>query len=580
MLTLLGAPGCGSPRLALLALLAVAGCTAEVARSEAPGSPPTAGAPSAGQPSGAGSGGSGAAPGNGGTGGLSGAPGVTGGTSGAAGGAAAGGTGPSACASIEGPGAPVPMRRLTASQVERTVSSVLGVDLTLNVEDERLLAYRSNISTSVDAASARGYFDFASAAVTDADLSRCATDCRDFLFDDVGRRLFRRALDDDERARYDALFELGLESVDPEQAAGWVLEAMLQSPTFLYLDEVVGTDGMLDDHSIAARLALLLWGENPDDTLLTRAENGDLSTVVAIEEEIARLLDDPRSEEGMREFVDQWFDLARLDDPDVRPDLAELGADTVNALRGEPVLFFHRLLREGAGLGELLTSPRTVASPLLEDLYGSDIVTSSADAFELDPARRGGLLALPGVAAALSHARRTSPTLRGKAVLTGLLCTPPEPPPADVDTTLPEIEDGIPTRARLEQHMSAPACMGCHVGMDGIGFTLEKLDWLGRFREEEAGVAIDDRATFPIGQSDVTVQGTAELGRALAEAPDVAVCVARQWLRYSGGITESQTEGCLVDALSSTVRDTAGLERMIVRTLTSDWFRRGPGATP
>jgi len=472
------------------------------------------------------------------------------------------------------------MRRLTASQVERTIASVLGVDATLNVEDERLLAYRSNISTSVDAASARGYFDFASEVVAEADLASCAVDCRDFLFDDVGRRLFRRALSDAERARYDALFELALENVSAEEAAGWVLEAMLQSPTFLYLDEVVTADGMLDDHSIAARLALLLWGENPDDALLTRAENGELSTTAAIEEEVTRLLGDPRSEEGMREFVDQWFDLARLDDPDVRPDLAELGADTVHALRAEPVLFFHRLLREGAGLGELLTSSRTVASPLLEELYGSDIVTNTAEDFELDPTRRGGLLALPGVAAALSHARRTSPTLRGKAVLTGLLCTPPEPPPADVDTTLPEIADGIPTRARLEQHMSAPACMGCHVGMDGIGFTLEKFDWLGRSRDEEAGVAINDEATFPIGPSDVTVTGAAELGQVLAEAPDVAVCVARQWLRYSAGITESQTEGCLVETLASTVRDTAGLEQMIVRTLTSDWFRRGPGAAP
>jgi exosortase len=35
--------------------------------------------------------------------------------------------------------------------------------------------------------------------------------------------------------------------------------------------------------------------------------------------------------------------------------------------------------------------------------------------------------------------------------LTGLLCTPPEPPPADVDTNLPEIAEGLSTRERLAE---------------------------------------------------------------------------------------------------------------------------------
>jgi hypothetical protein len=472
------------------------------------------------------------------------------------------------------------MRRLTASQVERTVADVLGVSVTLDVEDERLLAYRSNISTSVDTASARGYFDFAGAVVGGADLARCDTDCSAWLLDDVGRRLFRRALTTDERSRYGALFTLALDNVTPRDAAGWVLEAMLQSPSFLYLDEGVKADGTLDDLAVASRLSLLVWGMNPDDALLARAERGELATPAAVSEEVTRLLADPKSLEGIREFVDQWLDLGRLDDPDVRPDLSELGADTVRALRDEPVTFFHGLLQSGAGLGELLTSSRTTPSAELEPLYGDDILSQGADGVDLDPAHRRGILALPGVVAAASHARRTSPTLRGKAILTGLLCTPPEPPPADVDTTLPEIDENAGTRERLEVHMSAPACRGCHAGMDGLGFTLEKLDWLGRYRADENGEAIDDTATFPLGSLDVTVSGTAELATTLATSPDVAVCVARQWLRYSLGVTESQAAECLVQRLATDLGGTAGLERMIVTALTSDWFRRGPGNPP
>jgi hypothetical protein len=564
--------------LTALVLLGLASCTGEVGRSGGVPSASGAGSSAAGTASGAGmsSGGSELAGVGGGTGGSSG--------TGTGGGAATGGTGGmTACASTASSGAPVPMRRLTAMQVERTVADVLGVSLGLDVEDERILAYRSNISTSVDTASARGYFDFAGAAVAGTDLARCDTDCIAWLLDDVGRRLFRRNLTAEERARYEALFTLALENVPPRDAAAWVLEAMLQSPSFLYMDEAVKPDGTLDDLAVASRLALLLWGMNPDEALLSRAERGELSTSTDVGEEVSRLLGDVKSVQGIREFVDQWLDLGRLDDPDVRPDLADLGEETVLALREEPVAFFHGLLTQGAGLAELLTSstvPVTVTSAALEPIYGADILRRGPDRVELDPAHRRGILALPGVVSAASHARRTSPTLRGKAILTGLLCTPPEPPPADVDTTLPEIDENAGTRERLEVHMSAPACKGCHAAMDGIGFTLEKLDWLGRYREDENGEAIDDAATFPLGPSDVTVRGSAELATTLSTSPDVAACVARQWLRYSLGVTESQAADCLVEKLATELASSAGLERMIVTALTSDWFRRGPGAVP
>jgi hypothetical protein len=565
--------------LLALGVLLIASCKGSVDLVEQPDDEGGGNQPSAGEASGVatsgagGKGGTEPGPANAGKGGTN---------SGSSGSSSAGSAsaGESSCQSSASPGAPVPLRRLTATQVERTVAELFGTEHTLSVADERVLAYRSNISTSVDAASARGYFDFAASVVAGADLERCESDCLPWLLDEIGLRLFRRPLGEDERARYSSLYELAVDEGGQRAGAEWVLEALLQSPSFLYLDETVKADGTLDDYAVAARLSLLLWGRNPDPDLLARARDGELSSESEVTAEITRLLDDPKSEEGMREFVDQWLDLGRIDDPDVRPDLAELGASTVRALRNEPVQFFHRLLREGAGVAELLTSTRTPATSELEELYGADIVDSSGEDFELDPERRGGILALPGVVAATSHARRTSPTLRGKAVLTGLLCAPPEPPPADVDTTLPEVDADATTRERLEQHMTAPACKGCHAGMDGIGFAFEKLDWLGRFRDEENGLAVHDESTFELAGAEVTVRGAAELGQVLAGSPDVAECVARQWLRYAAGVMETDDVECLVEELAEDVRGTAGLERLIVKTLTSDWFRRGPGEAP
>lgn len=504
-----------------------------------------------------------------------------GGSSGGSGGSGAtAGSGTTTCTSSASPGAPVPLRRLTATQVERTVADVLGVTQKLDVDDERIGTYRSNISASVDAASARGYYDFAGAVAKAAKLSDCTSDCSAWLLDEVGLRLFRRPLLDDERKRYGALYDLAAEDGMTTEAAGWVVEAMLQSPSFLYTDEVVKADGTLDDYALAGRLSLLLWGRNPDATLLEHAINGELATPSQLEAEVTRLLAAPESEEGIREFVDQWLELGRLDDADTRPDLAELGAATVSALRDEPVQYFRRLLGNGAALSELLTSSTSVTSSELTKLYGDDLLKTSGTTVELDPERRAGILSLPGVTAALSHARRTSPTLRGKAVLTGLLCTPPDPPPANVNTTLPEVAEGVSTRERLETHMSSSSCRGCHAPMDGIGFSLEKLDWLGRTRTDDNGVTIDDSSTFPLGDEDVTVKGAVELGTLLASSPEVAACVSRQWLRYSLGVTETHDADCLVNELATNAQGSAGLEQMLVKALTSDWFRRGPGATP
>jgi hypothetical protein len=554
------------------ALLLLAGCVGVVedpprplrAVGGAASNPPGAGAPSFG--------GSPSLSGGTGTGPVSAGAGATATANGGVGSA------PTACTSIASPGARVPLRRLTASQVERTVSDLLGVDLKLDVSDERLSTFRSNISSSVDVASARGYLDFANAAVAAADLTRCEKDCRAWLFDEAALRLFRHPLGDTERERYSALFDAGKTSGGAREGAAWVLEAMLQSPSFLYLDEVVEPDGSLDQGSVAARLSLALWDRNPDLALLHQAERGELATLTDAEETVTRLLSDPASEAGFGEFIDQWLDLGRLDDPDVRPDLTELGATTLAAMRSEPVQFFSALVRGGEAIDALLTSTQTAASALLEPIYGQDIVARSAGFFSLDPNHRGGVLSLPGVVAAVSHARRTSPTLRGKAVLSSFLCTPPSPPPAGLDITLPEVGSDVSTRERLEIHMTDPSCGSCHRGMDGIGFALEKLDWLGRFRKSENGRDIDDSSTFPLAGEQVTVAGAAELSKTLAAQPSVAQCLSKQWLRYAAGVSESNDQACLIERLTSDLRGARGLERMIVTTMTSDFIRRAGDA--
>jgi hypothetical protein len=481
------------------------------------------------------------------------------------------------CDGLGDVGAPLPLRRLNATQVERSVADVLGVQAALAVTDEKLFTYRSNVSAALDATSARGYLDFAEATVAGVDLTRCASeDCLGWLLDEIGPGLFRRPIEAEQRARYEALYAQGA-----AEGARWVLEAMLQSPSFLYLDEVEDDDGYLDDYSIAARLALVLWGSNPDAALRERAGDGGLSSADDVRAEAQRMLEDPRSEDGLRDFVDQWLELQRLADADARPDLAALGEDTVNALRDEPVQLFHALLEEGGGLAELLTTTETVRLDSLGSTYGADVVSMTSTRYALDPARRAGILTLPGVMAALSHAQATSPTLRGYAVLASFLCSPPPPPPAGVNPTLPEVGPDATARERLEAHFSDDSCGSCHRGMDGIGFAFEGFDWLGRSRDEdESGNPIDAASMFALGGRQVSVDGAVELAALMAESDAVAECVARQWARYATGIPENSDAACLMQQLGQDIVQDGGLRAMMLSYVSSDWFRRGHGGDP
>jgi hypothetical protein len=485
-------------------------------------------------------------------------------------GPAAGGSAPLVCSDLGKVGAPVPLRRLNSSQVERTVADVLGVAEKLSVGDERIHTFRSNVSTSIDASGARGYFDFAERVAAKVDLKRCATaSCLPWLLDDVGLRLFRRPLTVEQRARYENLYKLG-EADGPR----WVISAMVQSPSFTYLDEVAEADGYLDDYGVAARLALVLWGSNPDPALLGTASKGGLSSQDDIRREALRMLGDARSEGGLRDFVDQWLELQRLDEPDARPDLTLLGREVIDALRVEPVKLFRTLLSEGAGLRELLTTSRTVKLDALAPTYGRDILSLSASGYALDPARRAGILSLPGVMAALSHAGSTSPTLRGYAVLANFLCSPPPPPPAGVKVTLPEVAPNATARQRLEAHFSDNSCGSCHRTMDGIGFAFESIDWLGRSRDQDRGVAIDDVSKFRLSGEEVTVDGIAQLATKMAESRDIADCVGRQWTRYATGVEETAEAECLMRRLGEELPKSGGLQQMMMTYLTSDWFRR------
>lgn len=486
------------------------------------------------------------------------------------------------CSEPSQAGAPVPTRRLTAPQLEASVRDVFDLGVTYPLSDEELLGYRANVSGGLDTTGARSVMTAAEeisvevAPLVAADVACGRETCADHVLDTYGERLFRRPLDGDTRARFASLYALGYAEGGAEEGVRWMLEAMLQSPRFLYQVELSGADGRLDGYTMASRLSYALWGGPPDRALLDAAARGDLDTADGLRAEAGRMIDDPRFERGLEEFVVQWLELEELDDVLDRPDLEELDPATVYWLRQEPVAFVAEHVRRGSDLVELLTSPETIDVPALHPIYGDDIVSVDIEGnlTVLDPDRRAGILTLPGVQAALAHARQTSPTLRGRAVLANLLCNPPPPPPAGVVPSLPPAMPGATTRERLSMHFESDACAGCHAAMDGIGFAFEHYDHFGRWRETDNGHPVDATSEFDLGYDPISVDGGPEMSAALAERREVAECVARHWARFGSGVMESNELACTIASMADAAQSEGGLRAMILEYVSSPWFRK------
>jgi Protein of unknown function (DUF1592)/Protein of unknown function (DUF1588)/Protein of unknown function (DUF1585)/Protein of unknown function (DUF1587) len=280
----------------------------------------------------------------------------------------------------------------------------------------------------------------------------------------------------------------------------------------------------LSDLELASRLSFFLWNSIPDERLLDAAERGQLSKPATLEQQVQRMLADPRATRALVDnFAAQWLNLRRVRevvvDPDIYPDFDE---SLLQAFEEETRLFLTSTLREDRSVLDLLRANYTFVNERLARHYGiAGIYGSRFRRVTLpDPDRRGGLLAHGSILATTSYPNRTSPVLRGKWLLDNMFGTPPPPPPPGVNTTLDEPTGGAspPTiRERLAKHRTNAVCSTCHSAIDPPGFALENFDAIGAWRaRDESGKPVDATATLVSGAA---VQGLSGLRALLLEQP-------------------------------------------------------------
>ena len=412
-----------------------------------------------------------------------------------------------------------------------------------------------------------------------------------------GLKSFRRPLTDEEGRSYVELFrQEAARTSEFEGGAQIVVEAMLQSPHFLFRVER-GASSAFRQYEVASRLSYFLWDTMPDAELLRLAEKGELSSVEQVETAARQMLQDPRAKSAMDEFLSQWmrFDRALSAIRDRRL-FRGFSSELAAAMVEETRQLFNYLVWENRDFTEFLTADYTFVSSDLARLYGLPAPPEEFAKVEYPPSSgRGGILGHASFLTLTSKPSDTSPTERGLFVREQFLCHLVPPPPPGVNTALPVITESKPmtNRERLKIHLNSEACASCHRLIDPIGLGFEQYDAVGAFREEmtlrfrpdEDGADRDQRIEVNLPLDTLAhVQGLEnsefsiprELGRILASDAGCQRCIVKQLFRYTFGREENAADQPAIEAILKTFRDSGfRFQELIVALVTSRPFREG-----
>jgi len=418
-------------------------------------------------------------------------------------------------------------------------------------------------------------------------------------------RAFRRPLTDSELGRLRTVYAAGAGAGGLAQGVQLVLEALLQSPQFLYREELGAPDAVPDasgrvaltPYEIASQLSFLLTGSMPDDELFMAVMEGRFAGPDDYRREAVRLLATPFASDSTRRFLHQWLGTDRLGDvvkdqgiyPAFQADPSSGLPTAATSMMGELDRDFVALATGGAGsLRQLFTSNQSYVDGRLAALYGVD-APAGADfgAVTLDPEVRRGILTRLGYLTVHADQDSSGPIARGVFMMSNLLCLTVPSRPATVPSA-PSVRDansaGETTRQRFTQHLSDDSCRGCHKIIDGFGYGFESFDGIGAYRTAENGSAVDATGTI-VGTGDVdgAFNGVADLEDHLLASARFTDCFVRQMYRFAMGQIESDgaDDTAVLAALAQGFSADSRLTDPLLSLVAAPAFTsRATGATP
>jgi len=393
--------------------------------------------------------------------------------------------------------------------------------------------------------------------------------CAKQVLTTLARRAYRRPPTAPEIAKLMAFYDEGRKSGSFDDGIELGLRLLLASPQFLVRSErepatvTAGQSYRITDLELASRLSFFLWSSIPDDTLLRLAGLGQLHQPRVLEQQVRRMVADPRADALVSNFAQQLLYLRNL--PATSPDgvfYPNWDDELRQSLQRESELFFESIVREDRNVVDLLTADYTFVNERLARHYGiPNVYGSRFRRVTLPPEmdyRRGLLGKGSFEAVTWTQNFRSSPVKRGVWVLENILGTPPPEPPPNVpalEETKAEGGKTLTLREQMTLHRGAPTCAGCHKIMDPIGFALESFDADARWRTKQGGdggMPIDTKVKLFDGQD---VNGPVGLRTALLRySPQFQRMFVEKLMTYAVGRGMEYTDMPTIRAI---VRGTA-----------------------
>jgi hypothetical protein len=395
------------------------------------------------------------------------------------------------------------------------------------------------------------------------------TACARRIITRLATEAFRRPATAEDVHELMTFYQDGRKEADFDNGIEMAIARVLAAPKFVYRIETepanltAGQAYRINDLDLASRLSFFLWSTGPDAELRNLAGQGKLKTPAVLEQQVRRMLKDPRAEALAVNFAGQWLNLRGMQGFSPLPMLYPDFDDPLRqSMRREVELLFDSIVREDRNVVDLLTADYTFVNERLAKHYGiPNIYGSQFRRVTLGPEMdvRRGLLGKGAILSTTSKPERTSPVSRGQWVMTNILGMSPPRPPADVPPLKPKTDDARGNgkaqsmRQMMLDHRVRADCIQCHSLMDPIGFSLENFDGIGLWRTDDAGEPVKASETLYDGTK---VQGPAGLRQWLVGYSDQFVeVVAEKLLTYALGRGVEYRDMPLVRSIA---RDAAG----------------------
>ena len=335
---------------------------------------------------------------------------------------------------------------------------------------------------------------------------------------------FRGPLSDELRALYvDKQVDA---TEDDAEAIKRSLLATLKSPRFLY--PLLDSDRSKSQRA-ANRLALTLFDGLPTDKSLRRlVEQNRLESEQQVREMAEQMTWDFRVRGKTRELIHEWLNLSKFDDVSKDTELyAGFDKAMVAELRESLDAFVDAIVwSDKSDYRELFLADWSMTTPKLRAFYGDAWKPAEEEGPWLrrsvsDGSRRFGLVTHPYLMSGLAYHDSTSPIHRGVFLIRYMLGRALRPPNEAFTPFSADLHPSLTTRERVELQTKPENCQGCHVKINGLGFTLENFDAVGRYREEELSKAIDSSGRYTtLKDETVELAGARELAEFLANSED------------------------------------------------------------